>query len=101
MEYYTTQWRVEVSNRLNNFSIALSRDAEGEFRMAEKDTKWMLNMLLEREGLSSAIGDPQTLVAARDNSRKALDCVDDELAVLRRRNLKAEGTGTVQADATW
>jgi hypothetical protein len=43
----------------------------------------------------------QTLAAARDNSRKALDYVDDVLAVLRRRTLKVEGTDTVQADATW
>ncbi|KAG1798516.1 uncharacterized protein HD556DRAFT_1305979 [Suillus plorans] len=88
MEYYAKQWQVEVSNRLETFSISLSREAEGRFRGAEKESQWLLNMLLDRESLSTAHGDPDALVVACNESRNAIRSVDDELSVLNCRKVQ-------------
>lgn len=89
MEYYWRQWQVEISNRLKTFLVSLSGEAEGKFRMAEKESQWLLHVLLDHEGLPMALGDPEVLTTACDESRKAIRHVDDKLSVLQCR--KVEG----------
>ncbi|KAG1908815.1 uncharacterized protein F5891DRAFT_27788 [Suillus fuscotomentosus] len=88
MEYYAKQWQVEVSNRLETVLTSLSCDAEGRFRRAEKESQWLLNVLLDRESLSTAHGDPEALVVSCNESRKAIHSVDDELSVLKCRKVQ-------------
>ncbi|KAG2069594.1 hypothetical protein BDR04DRAFT_1118914 [Suillus decipiens] len=56
--------------------------------MAEKESQWLLNMLLDWEALSTALGNSEAFAVACNESKNAIHCVDDELSILRCRKVQ-------------
>ncbi|KAG2337980.1 hypothetical protein BDR05DRAFT_952257 [Suillus weaverae] len=83
MDYYSGLWRHEAAQRLCAFQGSLNTERKAQFRKAEQESRWLLNILVERNAMSAAITDVQYLAAARDDNARALRMADIELDILK------------------
>lgn len=83
MDYYSGLWRHEAARRLCAFQGSLNSERKAQFRKAEQETLWLLNILVGRDAMSAAVTDVQYLAAARDDNARALSMADVELDILK------------------
>ncbi|KAG1769027.1 hypothetical protein EDD22DRAFT_843815 [Suillus occidentalis] len=91
MDYYSGLWRHEAARRLCAFQGSLNSERKSQFRKAEHEARWLLNILVERDAMSAAITDVQYLAAARDDNARALSMADVELDILKGETQNHDG----------
>ncbi|KAG1891273.1 hypothetical protein F4604DRAFT_1673167 [Suillus subluteus] len=95
MDYYSALWRQEAARRLCTFHRSLSDEKKVQFKKAEQESRLLLNILVEREALPTAIADVQYLAAAHDDNARALHMVDAELDILKGETENDDGRSDV------
>jgi hypothetical protein len=83
MDYYSGLWRREAARRLCAFQGSVNAEKRAQFKKAEQETRWLLNILVGREALPAAIADAEYFSAASDDNAKALNMADTELNILK------------------
>ncbi|KAG1799250.1 uncharacterized protein HD556DRAFT_1439657 [Suillus plorans] len=90
MRMFTAAWELEETKRLRAFLQTTMVNSEMEFVAAEEESRWLLDMIVDRQKLKSVKADVRHVTAAYDRDKKSLHRADAELSLLKDSIIKAE-----------
>jgi PIN domain nuclease of toxin-antitoxin system len=82
MRWYTARWEVAEVQRLHTLLRSLCEESETEFIMADRESRWLLDILVERQTLPATTAQAEYTAATCDNAKKSLLRADAELAMI-------------------
>ncbi|KAG2750489.1 hypothetical protein P692DRAFT_20873323 [Suillus brevipes Sb2] len=85
MRWYTARWEVAEVQRLHTLLRSLCEESETEFIMADRESRWLLDILVERQTLPVTAAQAEYTAATCDTAKKSLRLADAELAMLNGR----------------
>ncbi|KAG1894797.1 uncharacterized protein F5891DRAFT_1194782 [Suillus fuscotomentosus] len=90
MRWYTARWEVAEVQRLHTLVRSLCDESETEFIMADRESRWLLDVLVKRQTSPTLAMHAQYASATCDNDKKSLHLADAELALLASRSQSIE-----------
>ncbi|KAG1792658.1 uncharacterized protein HD556DRAFT_1444335 [Suillus plorans] len=86
MRWYTARWEVAEIQRLHTLVRSLCDESETEFIMADRESRWLLDVLVKRQTPPTLATHAQYASATCDNDKKSLRLADAELALFANRS---------------
>lgn len=90
MRMFTAAWELEEIKRLRAFLQTTMVSSEMEFVAAEQESRWLLDIIVDRQKLRSVEADARHVTAAYDRDKKSLHRADEELSLLKDSIIEAE-----------
>ncbi|KAG2129090.1 hypothetical protein DEU56DRAFT_915214 [Suillus clintonianus] len=88
MRWYTARWEVAETQRLHTLLRSLCDESETEFIMAERESRWLLDVLVQRQTLPATTAESKYVAATCDNDKKSFLLADAELAMVTDHSTK-------------
>lgn len=88
MRWYTARWEAAEAQRLHTLLRSLCDESETEFNMADRESRWLLDVLVQQQTLTSTAALGEYTATTRDNDKKSFLLADAELAMLANRPVK-------------
>ncbi|KAG1818419.1 uncharacterized protein BJ212DRAFT_1298539 [Suillus subaureus] len=86
MRWYTARWEVAEVQRLHTLLLSLRDESETEFIMADRESRWLLDILIQQQTLPATTAQAEYAAATCDNDKKSFLLADAELAILADRS---------------
>lgn len=83
MRMFTAAWELEETKRLRTFLQTAMGGLETEFVAAEEESRWLLDMIVDRQKLERIEADTKYIAAVYDKDKKCLNRADVELSLLK------------------
>lgn len=83
MRMFTAAWELEETKRLRTFLRTTMDHSETEFIAAEEESRWLLDMIVDRQKLRSAKADAKYVAVTCDKDKKSFHRADAELHLLK------------------
>ncbi|KAG2109372.1 uncharacterized protein F5147DRAFT_760757 [Suillus discolor] len=89
MRMFTAAWELEETKRLCAFLQTTMVSSEMEFVAAKEESRWLLDMIVDRQKLRPLEADARHVAAAYDRDKKSLHRADAELSLLKDSIIEA------------
>ncbi|KAG1883630.1 hypothetical protein F4604DRAFT_1920132 [Suillus subluteus] len=86
MRWYTAHWEVAEIQRLHTLVRSLCDESETEFMMADRESRWLLDILIKQQTSPILATHAQYASATCDNDKRSLHLADAELSLLANRS---------------